>query len=267
MPKDNLQTPKNAKEIRDNSVQSIDRALDIIEVLADCQDGLGVTEIANRVGLHKSTAHRIISTLASRGYINKTEKGTYRLGLKLIEAVSCYINSLELQTEARPYVAQITSKLGLTSHLGVLDGDQVVYIEKMDVFSNVRMYSQIGVRVPSYSCSLGKCLLSNYSASEVRKIMSNCTFVKFTDKTISSIDQLISDLELVRSRGWAIDDEESEWNHRCIGAPIYDYRGDIIAAISASGPTNLLTDERIEPVADYLRKQALEISRSMGFTG
>lgn len=249
----------------DNNVQSIDRALDIIEVLSEENQGLGVTEIAGRIGLHKSTAHRIIATMADRGYLNKTEKGTYKIGLKLIEAVSCYINSLELQTEARPYVAQITSELGLTSHLGVLDGDQVVYIEKMDVFSNVRMYSQIGVHVHTYSCSLGKCLLSNYSSQQVRKIMANCSFIKFTKKTLGSVDELIADLDKVRSRGWAIDDEEAEVGHRCIGAPIYDYRGDIIAAISASGPTTILTEERIKPVAEYVRKQALEISRSMGY--
>lgn len=249
----------------DNNVQSIDRALDIIEVLSQENEGLGVTEIAGRIGLPKSTAHRIIATMADRGYINKTDKGTYKIGLKLIEAVSCYINGLELQTEARPYVARITAELGLTSHLGVLDGDQVVYIEKMDVFSSVRMYSQIGVRVHAYSCSLGKCLLSNYSSQQVRKIMANCSFIKFTKKTLGSVDALIADLDRVRSRGWAIDDEEAETGHRCIGAPIYDYRGDIISAISASGPTSILTEDRIEPVALYVRKQALEISKSMGY--
>ena len=252
---------------KDNSVQSIERALDIIEALADYHDGLGVTEIATRIGLNKSTVHRILSTLMARGYVSKTDKGTYRLGINLIEVVSCYINNLELQTEARPYVAQTTAELGLTSHLGVLDGDQVVYIEKMDVFSNVRMYSQIGVRVHAYSCSLGKCLLSNYSASQVRTIMAECSFIKFTEKTLGSVDELIADLDLVRRRGWAIDDEESEKGHRCIGAPIYDYRGDIIAALSASGPVSLLTEDRIESVAEYVKKQALEISRSMGYTG
>lgn len=252
---------------RDNNVQSIERALDIIEVLADYQDGLGVTEIGERIGLNKSTVHRILSTLMSRGYVNKTEKGAYRLGINLIEVVSCYINSLELQTEARPYVAQITAELGLTSHLGVLDGDQVIYIEKMDVFSNVRMYSQIGVRVHAYSCSLGKCLLSNYSAAQIRTIMKDCSFIKFTEKTIGSVDELIADLDLVRHRGWSIDDEESEKGHRCIGAPIYDYRGDIIAAISASGPISILTEDRIQQVAEYVKKQALKISSSMGYTG
>ena len=97
--------------------------------------------------------------------------------------------------------------------------------------------------------------------------MSNCRFVRFTDKTLSSMDELIADLDTVRRRGWALDDEESEIGHRCLGAPIYDYRGDIIAAISASGPTSVFTEDRIESVASYLTEQAMEISRTMGYTG
>lgn len=250
-----------------DSIQSIDRALDIIEVLSAESSGLGVTEIASRIHLPKSTTSRIISTLAARGYLSRNAVGNYQIGLKLISAVSCYINSLELQTEARPYVAKITGELGLTCHLGMLDGSEVVYIEKMDVFSNVRLYSQIGIHVPSYSCSLGKCLLSNYSAADVRRLMTGVRFERFTDRTIGSVEELIADLDRVRKRGWAIDDEESEIGHRCLGTPIYDYRGDIIAAISASGPTGIFTKDRIEPVAAYMKAQAMEISRSMGYTG
>ena len=128
-----------------DSVQSINRALDIIEALAVEPEGLGVTEVARKTGLHKSTAYRLISTLSDRGYLEKTENGEYKIGLKLIGAVSCYINSLELQTETRPYLAQITADLGLTAYLGVLDGDQIVYVEKMDVISSVKLYSQIGL--------------------------------------------------------------------------------------------------------------------------
>ena len=245
----------------ERGVQSIDRALDIIEVLAVEESGLGVTEIASRVGLHKSTAYRIIETLYNRGYLNKTQDNNYKIGLKLIEAVSCYINSLELETQARPYVAQITAELGLTSHLGVLEGDKVVYIEKMDVFSSVRMYSQIGLRMHAYCSSLGKCMLSGYSRKELGEIMKDCSFIKFTPNTISNIEEL----HKVRKQGWAMDDEEYEIGHRCIGAPIYDYRGEIIAAISASGDKHMLTDDRIEPVAEYVTKVALEISRGLGY--
>lgn len=252
---------------KEGGIQSINRALDIIEALSGERNGLGVSEISRRIGLHKSTAYRMLQTLAAREYIEKNDEGNYRIGLNLIKAVSYHINSLELQTEARPFITKVTRELGLTCHMGVLDGNEVVYIEKMDVFSNVRLYAQIGVHVPSYSCSLGKCLLSNYSTSDLRKLMANCTFVRFTDRTIGSIEELIRDLDGVRKRGWAIDDEESETGYRCLGAPIYDYRGDIIAAISASGPTGIFTKDRIRPVAEYLMIQADEISRSMGYTG
>lgn len=249
----------------ERGVQSIDRALDIIEVLAVEESGLGVTEIAIRVGLHKSTAYRIIETLYNRGYLNKTQDNNYKIGLKLIEAVSCYINSLELETQARLYVAQMTAELGLTSHLGVLEGDKVVYIEKMDVFSSVRMYSQIGLRMHAYCSSLGKCMLSGYSGKELSEVMKDCSFIKFTPNTISNIEELHKELLKVRKQGWAMDDEEYEIGHRCIGAPIYDYRGEIIAAVSASGNKHILTDDRIESVAEYVIKVALEISRGLGY--
>lgn len=251
----------------DKNVQSIDRALDIIEAVAVEQEGKSLTEIASQVGLHKSTAHRIIATLTKRGYLDRTGEGNYRIGLKLIEAVSCYINNLELQTEARPYVAQVTAHLGLTAHLGVLDGDKVVYIEKMDVISSVKMYSQIGLRMHAYCSSLGKCLLANYSKEQLDAIMAECSFIKFTENTIADIESLHREIAQVRKQGWAIDDEEYEVGHRCIGAPIYDYRGDIIAAISASGDKHILTDDRIEEVAEYVVKTALEISRDMGYIG
>ena len=249
----------------DNSVQSVDRVLDIIEVLSTEHEGIGVTAIANRVSLHKSTTHRLLTTLTNRGYVAKSADGNYKIGLKLIEAVSCYINSLELQTEARPYLVDITGELGLTSHLGVLDKDMVVYIEKMDVVSSVRMYSQIGLRMHAYCSSLGKCLLSNYSKEELDGIMKDCSFIRFTKNTIGSIGELHKEVAKVRKQGWAMDNEEYEIGHRCIGAPIYDYKGDIIAAISASGPKNLLKDDRIESVAAYVKKAATELSRSMGY--
>lgn len=246
-------------------IQSIDRALDIIEVLAVEPEGLGVTEIANRVDLHKTTAHRIIATLVERGYLEKTGQGNYKIGIRLIGAVGCYINSLELQTEARPYLARITSELGLTAHLGVLDGDKAVYVERMDVISSVKLYSQIGLHVPAQCSSLGKVILAKYSRDEIAKVMSNCRFLSYTENTITSIEELYEELAKVRAKGWGMDDEEYEVGHRCIGAPIYDYRGEIIASISASGTVNALTDERITEVAEYVMDIGKEISRSMGY--
>jgi len=249
------------------NIHSIERALDIIELLASEPEGLGISAIAKHTSLAKSTAYRIVSTMQRRNYISKTDKGTYRIGLGLIESVSCYINGLELQTEARPYIGQITNELGLTAHLGILDGAEVIYVEKLDYFSRIRHYTDVGIRVPAYSCSLGKCLLANYSAKDIRNIFEKVSMQKITSHTITSIDELLSDLENVRKRGWAIDDEESKYGFRCLGAPVYDYRGDIIAAISASGSISVFPKERIQSVADFITEKALLISRSLGYVG
>jgi DNA-binding IclR family transcriptional regulator len=248
-------------------VQSVERTLDILEALSTVREGMGVTRISEEVGLHKSTTHRLLATLLERGYVEKNAEGVYRLGLKPIEVVSVYINSLELLTEARPYVARITADLGLTAHLGVLEGDRVIYIERMDVYSGIKLYSQIGIRVHAYCSSLGKCLLSNFSKDELNKTLANCDFNKFTPNTISSLDEMHKEIKQVRKRGWAMDNQEFDMNNRCIGAPIYDYRGEIVAAISASGPPTLLTMERVPDIAEYVIDTAKTISRNLGYVG
>ncbi|MDR0885977.1 MAG: IclR family transcriptional regulator [Clostridiales Family XIII bacterium] len=261
----NLQSSQQPTPSQHSAVQSVERALDILEALSIERRGLGVTEIATQVGLHKSTAHRLLSTLIDRGYAEKNADGIYRLGIKPIEVVSVYINSLELQTEARPYVAQISAELGLTSHLGVLEGDQVVYIERFDMYSGIRLYTQIGLRVNAYCSSLGKCLLSNFNTDQLDKILANCSFNKFTPNTISTLKDFHEEMKKVRRQGWAMDNQEFDLNNRCIGAPIYDYRGEIIAAISASGTPIVLPENRIEEVAAYVMEKASLISRSLGY--
>lgn len=251
----------------DKGVQSVERALDIIESVADEQEGKNLTEIAADTGLHKSTAYRIINTLVRRGFLTREDNGNYRIGHKLIETVSFYINELELQTEARPYIAEISAFLGLATYLGVLEGENVVYLEKIAGLLALNSFSQTGARVPAYCSSLGKCLLSGLSVDRLERIMKDCSFIKFTSATISGIEELHQELIKVRRQGWAIDDEEYEPGHRGIGAPIYDYRGDIIAAISVRGDKHVLTDERIEEVAEYMVKNAMEISVKLGYPG
>ena len=238
----------------EKNVKSLEKALDIIEIVSNEQQNASLSEIARQTGLPKSTVHRLIATLTGRGYLEKTEAGSYKIGLKLFEAVSCYINNLELQTEARPYIAELTSHLGLTSYLGVLDG-----------VSSVKMYYQIGSRMHAYCSSLGKCLLANYSKAQLDVILEDCSFIKFTPNTIASREELDAEIAKVRKQGWAMDNEEFEKGHRCIGAPIFDYKGDIIAAVSASGDKRVLTDDRIEEVAEAVMKAASRISHRMGY--
>lgn len=223
--------------IKDNnsSIQVIERALDIIELLSTQQNGIGVTEISEKTNLHKTTVHRILSSLYARNYVEKNKYGKYKLGLKLIEIVSCHINELELLTESRPFLLELSSKYNLTSHLGVLDGYNVVYIEKLETFTNMRLYTQIGYRVPAYCSSLGKCLLSSLSEIELDEIMKDYKFERYTENTICDLKEFKKQLRNIRIQKWAMDNQEQIVGQRCIAAPIYDYKGEVIAAVSGSG--------------------------------
>lgn len=126
----------------ESSVQTLDRALDIIEVLSTESEGLGVTEISQRVMLHKSTVHRLLNALLERGYIEKDSKlGTYKLGLKFVEISSLFLNKLVLKTEAMPYLRKLAELTGQPVHLAILDGNEAIYIEKVEALNSIRMYS------------------------------------------------------------------------------------------------------------------------------
>lgn len=242
----------------------MERAFDILACLSQAGEAKGPTEIANATGLSKSTVHRLLSALCASGYVEKEkESGHYRIGVKLVDLVSWHINSLELQTEARPFLAALQSELNLVVHLGILDGHEVVYVEKMDISPNLRLYSQIGLRVPAQCSSLGKCLLSRFSGEELEYVMSDCQFPAYTPNSTTNLQDLKIYLRQVRRQGWAIDYEEFTPGQRCIGAPIYDYRGEIIAAISASGPATILTDDRIKEVVARVTETAAEISQRL----
>src|SRR5690606_3038008 len=131
-----------SRHMSGKTVQSIDRAFDILEVLAVEKDGLGVTEIGNRLGLHKSTVHRLLTAMAEKGYIEKNEDtGTYRLGLKFVELCSLYLSSVELKTEAQPYLRQLVALTTQPVHLATLVDGEVVYIDKVESYNSIRMYS------------------------------------------------------------------------------------------------------------------------------
>lgn len=250
----------------ERSIQVIDRAFDILELLSLEKDGLGVTEIGHRVGLHKSTVHRILSAMAERGYIEKSaDRGIYRIGLKLVEISSVYLNNVELKTEARPYLWDLTSKLNQPSHLAILDGTEAVYIDKVDVVNSIRLYSQIGRRIPVYCSALGKCLLSGYSDVELAEVVSRLEFTRLTAKTILDKDDFIRQVKRVRVCGWSVDDEEHEEGVRCLASPILDYRRQVIAAISITGPTAVLSKQREEEISRLVVDAAHAISRRLGY--
>lgn len=249
------------------SIQVLERALDLLELLAQADSGMSLSELARAAELSKATVHRILATLRQRGYVEQNHYGTYEVGPKLIETVSCHINALDLTTESRPYLAELRKTLDLTTHLGILDGPYVVYVERISLFPGIRLYTQVGYRSPAYCSSMGKCLLACLSGERLDEILEQCAFESFTRNTCRSKREFRQLLRQVRQQGWAMDDEEYQLGHRCIGAPVFDYHGDAVAAISASGTTSDITEASFEKVKNEVIQTAKKISRRMGYTG
>lgn len=248
------------------TVQTLDRALKIIELLALHGEGFGVTEIGQRVGLHKSTVHRLLSHLVSQGYIEKDEaRPVYTLGLKFIELASLRLNQVELKTEASPYLRKVAAALGQPVHLAILDDLEAVYIEKIEPQAHLRMYSQIGKRIPLHCSALGKCLVADLGAEALGQLAGRLTYERFTDRTRTTPSEFVAEVTLARSRGWAVDDEEHEPGIRCLGAPIRDFTGRTVAALSASGAA--LTVDRDPEVSRLVMEAAEAVSRRLGWLG
>lgn len=247
------------------SVQSIDRALSVLEALTGEREGLPLTRIAQRVGLHKSTAHRLLGTLCARGYAEKLPNGDYRLGRRVVELASIYLNQLELKTEARPHLRKLLELTTQPVHLAVLEGMESIYIDKMETVNSIRMYSQIGLRTPAYCTGVGKALLSGTPEEELEALLRRTEFTRFTPNTIMDVSELMKDIKRVRRKGWASDNEEHELGIRCVASPIYDYRGEVVAAVSTSGVMRVLEPDRDAEIAQYVTACAREISSRMGY--
>jgi len=249
-------------------VQTLDRALKIIELLAVNPEGFGVTEIGVKVGLHKATVYRLLAYLVTQGYIEKDEaRPVYTLGLKFIELASLRLNQVELKTEANPYLRKLAAALDQPVHLAIQAGQEAVYIEKIEPRAHLRMYSQIGKRIPLYCSSLGKCLLIDLADTELEALAERTVFQAFTPTTKTTAAGFVADVRLARQRGWALDDQEHEAGIRCIGAPIRDFTGHIVAAVSASGEVAVIRPDPEAKVSDLVVETAHAISRRLGWLG
>ena len=249
----------------EDRIRVLGRAFDILEVLSESNSPMTLSELSEAVGLSKSTAHRILGTMLDRSYVTRNSSGSYTLGFKIIELAGTNINNLELLTEAKPFLSKIMRELDLTAHLGILDGAEVVYLEKLDGHPNSQQYTQIGHKSPGFCSSIGKCLMAGMSSEELGDVLDMCDFKRYTPNTITDRREFIRHLRQVRLQGWAMDDEEYEIGHRCIGATVYDFRGLPVAAISASGSTNVLKDDKIDETVEKVKKWAAQLSRQIGY--
>ncbi|MBM7556859.1 IclR family transcriptional regulator [Halanaerobacter jeridensis] len=249
-----------------NLVKSVNRSVNILEELSKYEDGLGVTELSNRLDVHKSSVHRLLSTLLYRGLVEQNEEnGKYELGLKIFELGSRIFNELEVREYAKPYLEQLVKKTNETVHLVTLDQGEVLYLDKVSSPETITMASQIGARAPIHSTAVGKAIAAHLEEKRVEEIISKKGMPKRTENTITELEEFKENLGLIRERGYAIDEIENEAGIRCIAAPIFDYDGKVVAAVSISGPTIRVTQDRISNLANQVTETGLQISYRLGY--
>ncbi len=246
------------------TLQTVERALMVLEIVA--VEPKSQKELEEITGFNRSNVRRLAFTLMDNGYIEKdANTNKYKLGLKVVELSSIRLNQVEIKTEAQPFLRELSMKTNQVCHMGTYADGEVVYIEKIQPINNISMFSSIGRRLPVYSSSMGKVLLTQFTDSEIRDILESVDIHKMTAKTFADVDDIINEVNKARVDGYAVDDEENESNIFCIGAPIYDYRNKLVAAISTSGNNEEYLAEGSE-IIESVKSTAYEISKRLGYT-
>lgn len=247
------------------SVSSVLKVFNILQALGEQKD-ISVSELSQRLMMSKATTYRFLQTMKTIGYINQeAEADKYSLSLKLFELGAKSLEYVDLIGLADKEMRLISKQTNEAVHLGSLDEDAIIYIHKIDSNYNLRMQSKIGRRNPLYSTAIGKVLLASLDECFVREALSYVDFIKHTEKTLENIDQLLSELKLVKMQNFAEDNQEQEPGLRCIASPIYDRFGVVIAGISISFPTIRFDEQRMPYYVELLHKAGKNISSQLGY--
>ena len=246
-------------------LSSVANSLRLIKEFSEDHYEMGISDLAKRLGLAKSTVHRLASTLLDQGMLEQNAgDGKYHLGLALFELGTLVRRKMDFTVEARPFLRTLMEKTGETVHLAILDHDSVLYIITHESKQALRMGSKVGTRVPAHSTAVGKALLAFQPEGEIARIVAR-GLPATAPKTVVDGRSLQRELELVRTRDYAVDDEESEVGLRSIAAPIRNDSGKVIAAISIAGPVHRMTKKMLLGWVRELVAAASAVSQRLGW--
>ena len=247
-------------------IASVQHALDILNLFEGSRTELGNNEIARMLGMDPSTAAGLVYTLKLNNYLDQNpDSRKYRLGMKLAERAAVLLDQIDLRKIAAPTLEKVRQWCGESVNLGIRDHNEIVYIERLFGNHSLGIRSELGKRARLHSTALGKAILANLKPEESQAILSNYEFVSITPKTITDPNDFQAELEHVRTRGYAVDEEENELGGRCLAAPVFDMNGRPVAALSISVPIQRLPREKIPNYGVKVKEAALEISRNMGY--
>ena len=250
-----------------NAVRSVDRAAALLLALGDCQGEAGVTELARRLGLHKSTASRLLATLQKRGLVEQDEEtGKYRLGLVVIRLAERAERTLDLRGISMPELERLARLTHETTGLGILDADALLTVAQADGPNLIAVGDWTGRSTPLHCVASGKVLMAALAEREVLRIVRR-GLVSYTERTITELEPLLEELARIRRRGYATALGEYEMGLNAVSAPVHDARGNVVAAVDIWGPAFRLTPRRIPELAVQAREAAAAISIRLGGPG
>lgn len=251
---------------QDGQVKSLHRALDLLEALADTDREVTLSGLADRFGMPPSTVHRLLSTLGERGYVvQNPETGRYRIGVRAFEVGAGFLRQWGLREIARPVMDSLMAATGETVNLAIRDQNSAVYIDQVECAQMVRSFTHVGARVPLHCTGVGKVLISRLSPAEIRGLLRRRGLERYTPLTITRMEDLLAELQEIEANGYALDRQEYSADVRCVAAPVFNDRADIVAALSVTGPAFRVTPERLAPLALQARAAALRISAGLGY--
>ena len=245
---------------------AVERALEILELLSASKAGLSLSDLSRSLGVNKSSVHYVLNTLLRRGYLHRNEV-THRLmlGVKILTLRNAVLGSIELRRHAAAHLRRLMEASGLTVHMAMLEGDEVVLIDKLTPAGQGRVATWVGKRMDLHCTGVGKAIMAYLPDEQFERLARERGFVRYNDNTIISRPRLVEEIGRIQKRGYVLEDEEGEIGFRCVGCPIFDREGRVTAAISVAGTTAQITSENALTLSQHVRDAANAISRSIGF--
>jgi IclR family acetate operon transcriptional repressor len=251
-------------DLSGGTIQALDRGISLLVTLSK-EGELSLTDLALSVGMPPSTAHRVLSTLQKHGFVELDAASQHwAVGLEAFRVGSSYLERTNLVDSARAVMRDLAHQSGETTNLGIADNGDVVFISQIESHKPIRAFFLPGTRGFMHASGIGKALLANFSRAEVEKILQKKGCPEFTAKTITTPSALFAELEIIKQRGWALDDEERFLGMQCIAAPIYNSFSEAIAGVSVSGPTVSFLNNSIAEIGHRVKQAAAKITNSIG---
>jgi IclR family transcriptional regulator, acetate operon repressor len=252
-------------DVRDGGVQSVDRALSIIETLAEDDQGYRLSDLAVRTGLSTSTVHRLLATLEKRRFVqfDRTES-KWHIGAQSFSVGATFARRRNFVAQAMPYLRKLRDQTRETANLAVVDDESIIVLTRMESREIMRSLTKVGGRVAMVASGVGKAVLATYADEDVNAIIRHHGMPRLTEKSIVRAGELFKELAKIRRQGFAVDDEEACMGLRCIAAVVFNDCSEPLAAISVSGMTSRVTDDRVPLLGSIVRNVAAELTLALG---